>query len=338
MQRIMYKKLLGIKTVTFMLISLIFSTMVTIGTINMEFHNSKYPIKPEQDIQTMQGGELSLAVVLMLGDANIPPDSSILTTEDDYTLLVNYFCNGSEEYGEGISAKLYSIFLFYPQKLDETIKHIDSLSEDKRKKAEEQLCFHIFDHYCAYYRYDLDGFFVRFPLLETRYKAIIQSIYERTKPFEEQQVSYSEVELNHLSHELNRTLNSYVILNEVQISDAVLKTLKSEAPFYFDEQYVELIHYWLSGFTIHSTEISTRVYQVLYCEPEVAERLCRYIKCLPEDSSKIATNCLVETVVSEYIKDSGIFEERIFFLKFPSMKQYSDKIFQHSRVQIKKIL
>lgn len=309
-----------------MLISLIFSTMVTIGTINMEFHNSKYPIKPEQDIQTMQGGELSLAVVLMLGDANIPPDSSILTTEGDYTLLVNYFCNGSEEYGEGISAKLYSIFLFYPQKLDETIKHIDSLSEDKRKKAEEQLCLHIFGHYCAYYRYDLDGFFARFPLLETRYKAIIQSIYERTKPFEEQQVSYSEVELNNLSHELNRTLNSYVILNEVQVSDAVLKTLKSEAPFYFDEQYIELIHYWLSGFTIHSTEISTRVYQVLYCEPEVAERLCRYIKCLPEDSSKIATNCLVETVVSEYIKDSGIFEERIFFLKFPSMKQYSDKI------------
>lgn len=309
-----------------MLISLIFSTMVTIGTINMEFHNSKYPIKPEQDIQTMQGGELSLAVVLMLGDANIPPDSSILTTEGDYTLLVNYFCNGSEEYGEGISTKLYSIFLFYPQKLDETIKHIDSLSEDKRKKAEEQLCLHIFGHYCAYYRYDLDGFFARFPLLETRYKAIIQSIYERTKPFEEQQVSYSEVELKNLSHELNRTLNSYVILNEVQISDAVLKTLKSEAPFYFDEQYIELIHYWLSGFTIHSTEISTRVYQVLYCKPEVAERLCRYIKCLPEDSSKIATNCLVETVVSEYIKDSGIFEERIFFLKFPSMKQYSDKI------------
>ena len=309
-----------------MLISLIFSTMVTIGTINMEFHNSKYPIKPEQDIQTMQGGELSLAVVLMLGDANIPPDSSILTTEGDYTLLVNYFCNGSEEYGEGISAQLYSIFLFYPQKLDETIKHIDSLSEDKRKKAEEELCLHIFGHYCAYYRYDLDGFFARFPLLETRYKAIIQSIYERTKPFEEQQVSYSEVKLNNLSHELNRTLNSYVILNEVQISDAVLKALKSEAPFYFDEQYIELIHYWLSGFTIHSTEISTRVYQVLYCKPEVAERLCRYIKCLPEDSSKIATNCLVETVVSEYIKDSGIFEERIFFLKFPSMKQYSDKI------------
>ena len=317
-----------------MLISLIFSTMVTIETINMEFHNSKYPIKPEQDIQTMQGGELSLAVVLMLGDANIPPDSSILTTEGDYTLLVNYFCNGSEEYGEGISAQLYSIFLFYPQKLDETIKHIDSLSEDKRKKAEEELCLHIFGHYCAYYRYDLDGFFARFPLLETRYKAIIQSIYERTKPFEEQQVSYSEVKLNNLSHELNRTLNSYVILNEVQISDAVLKALKSEAPFYFDEQYIELIHYWLSGFTIHSTEISTRVYQVLYCKPEVAERLCRYIKCLPEDSSKIATNCLVETVVSEYIKDSGIFEERIFFLKFPSMKQYSDKIFQHSRVQI----
>lgn len=309
-----------------MLISLIFSTMVTIGTINMEFHNSKYPIKTEQDIQTMQGGELSLAVVLMLGNANIPPDSSILTTEDDYTLLVNYFCNGSEEYGEGISAKLYSIFLFYPQKLDETIKHIDLLSEDKRKKAEEQLCLRIFGHYCAYYRYDLDGFFVRFPLLETKYKAIIQSIYERTKPFEEQQVSYSEAELNNLSHELNRTLNSYVILNEVQISDAVLKTLKSEAPFYFDEQYAELIHYWLSGFTIHSTEISTRVYQVLYCEPEVAERLCRYIKCLPEDSSKIATKCLVETVVSEYIKDSGVFEERIFFLKFPSMKQYSDKI------------
>ena len=309
-----------------MLISLIFSTMVTIGTINMEFHNSKYPIKPEQDIQTMQGDELSLAVVLMLGDANIPPDSSILTTEDDYTLLVNYFCNGSEEYGEGISAQLYSIFLFYPQKLDETIKHIDSLSEDKRKKAEEELCLHIFGHYCAYYRYDLDGFFARFPLLETRYKAIIQSIYERTKPFEEQQVSYSEVKLNNLSHELNRTLNSYVILNEVQISDAVLKTLKSEAPFYFDEQYVKLIHYWLSGFTTHSTEISTRVYQVLYCKPEVAERLCRYIKCLPEDSSKIATICLVETVVSEYIKDSGIFEERIFFLKFPSMKQYSDKI------------
>ena len=309
-----------------MLISLIFSTMVTIGTINMEFHNSKYPIKTEQDIQTMQGGELSLAVVLMLGNANIPPDSSILTTEDDYTLLVNYFCNGSEEYGEGISAELYSIFLFYPQKLDETIKHIDLLSEDKRKKAEEQLCLRIFGHYCAYYRYDLDGFFVRFPLLETKYKAIIQSIYERTKPFEEQQVSYSEAELNNLSHELNRTLNSYVILNEVQISDAVLKTLKSEAPFYFDEQYAELIHYWLSGFTIHSTEISTRVYQVLYCEPEVAERLCRYIKCLPEDSSKIVTKCLVETVVSEYIKDSGIFEERIFFLKFPSMKQYSDKI------------
>lgn len=309
-----------------MLISLIFSTMVTIGTINIEFHNSKYPIKPEQDIQTVQGGELSLAVVLMLGDANIPPDSSILTTEGDYTLLVNYFCNGSEEYGEGISAQLYSIFLFYPQKLDETIKHIDSLSEDKRKKAEEELCLHIFGHYCAYYRYDLDGFFARFPLLETRYKAIIQSIYERTKPFEEQQVSYSEVKLNNLSHELNRTLNSYVILNEVQISDAVLKALKSEAPFYFDEQYIELIHYWLSGFTIHSTEISTRVYQVLYCKPEVAERLCRYIKCLPEDSSKIATNCLVETVVSEYIKDSGIFEERIFFLKFPSMKQYSDKI------------
>ena len=309
-----------------MLISLIFSTMVTIGTINMELHNSTYLIQSDQDIQTMQGDELSLAVVLMLGDANIPPDSSILTTEDDYTLLVNYFCNGSEEYGEGISAQLYSIFLFYPQKLDETIKHIDSLSEDKRKKAEEQLCFHIFGHYCAYYRYDLDGFFVRFPLLETRYKAIIQSIYERTKPFEEQQVSYSEVELKNLSHELNRTLNSYVILNEVQISDAVLKTLKSEAPFYFDEQYIELIHYWLSGFTTHSTEISTRVYQVLYCEPEVAERLCRYIKCLPEDSSKIATNCLVETVVSEYIKDSGIFEERIFFLKFPSMKQYSDKI------------
>lgn len=309
-----------------MLISLIFSTMVTIGTINMELHNSTYLIQSDQDIQTMQGDELSLAVVLMLGDANIPPDSSILTTEDDYTLLVNYFCNGSEEYGEGISAQLYSIFLFYPQKLDETIKHIDSLSEDKRKKAEEELCLHIFGHYCAYYRYDLDGFFARFPLLETRYKAIIQSIYERTKPFEEQQVSYSEVKLNNLSHELNRTLNSYVILNEVQISDAVLKALKSEAPFYFDEQYIELIHYWLSGFTIHSTEISTRVYQVLYCKPEVAERLCRYIKCLPEDSSKIATNCLVETVVSEYIKDSGIFEERIFFLKFPSMKQYSDKI------------
>ena len=87
------------------------------------------------------------------------------------------------------------------------------------------MCLHIFGHFCAYYRYDLDGFFARFPLLETRYKAIIQSIYERTKPFEEQQVSYSEVELKNLSHELNRTLNSYVILNEVQISDAVLKTL-----------------------------------------------------------------------------------------------------------------
>lgn len=310
-----------------MIISLIFTVLAAIGAGNMDFHDSTDGrIKSEQNIQALRGEELSYAVAEMLAYSCVPPDDSILSTDEDYKLLIHYLCNVSEECSEGISLYMYNIFLFYPQKLDETIKHIDSLSEDKRKKAEEELCLHIFGHYCAYYRYDLDGFFVRFPLLETRYKAIIQSIYERTKPFEEQQVSYSEVELKNLSHELNRTLNSYVILNEVQISDAVLKTLKSEAPFYFDEQYIELIHYWLSGFTIHSTEISTRVYQVLYCEPEVAERLCRYIKCLPEDSSKIATNCLVETIVSEYIKDSGIFEERIFFLKFPSMKQYSDKI------------
>lgn len=292
----------------------------------MELHNSKYLIQSEQDIQTMQGDELSLAVVLMLGDANIPPDSSILTTEDDYTLLVNYFCNGSEEYGEGISAQLYSIFLFYPQKLDEAIKRIDALSEDKRKEAEEELCFYIFSHYCAYYRYDLDGFLVRFPLLEKKYKDIIQSIYERSKPFDDQQVSYSEEELNNLSHILKRMLNSCATLNESQISDAVLKTLKSNAPFCFDEQYVELIHYWLSGFTRHATEISTRVYHVLYSKPQSAESLCRYIKCLPEASRKIATNCLVETIVSEYLKDNGIFEEGIFFLKFPAMKQYRNEV------------
>ena len=117
-------------------------------------------------------------------------------------------------------------------------------------------------------------------------------------------------------------LNSCATLNETQISDAVLKTLKSDAPFYFDEQYVELIHYWLSGFTRHAAEISTRVYQVLYSEPQSAESLCRYIKCLPEASRKIATNCLVETIVSEYLKDNGIFEEGIFFLKFPMKSNY----------------
>jgi hypothetical protein len=47
---------------------------------------------------------------------------------------------------------------------------------------------------------------------------------------------------------------------------------------------------------------------------------------LPEASRKIATNCLVETIVSEYLKDNGIFDERIFFLKFPAMKQYRNEV------------
>ena len=310
-----------------MIISLIFTILAAIGAGNMDFHDSTDGrIKSEQTIQALRGEELSYAVAEMLAYSCVPPDDSILSTDEDYKLLIHYLCNVSEECSEGISLYMYNIFLFYPQKLDEAIKRIDALSEDKRKEAEEELCFYIFSHYCAYYRYDLDGFLVRFPLLEKKYKDIIQSIYERSKPFDDQQVSYSEEELNNLSHILKRMLNSCATLNESQISDAVLKTLKSNAPFCFDEQYVELIHYWLSGFTRHATEISTRVYQVLYSEPQSAESLCRYIKCLPEASRKIATNCLVETIVSEYLKDNGIFEEGIFFLKFPAMKQYNSKV------------
>ena len=277
-----------------------------------------------QNSKILQGEELSIAVAQMLYSP-IPPRSSVLTTEDDYALLVNYLCNGLEECSEGISLSLYNLFLFYPQKLEETVKRIDALPEDKRKKVGKRLCLYIFGHYGVYYRWDIDGFFARFPLLEKKYKDIIQSIYE-ANAFENQIVSYSEEELNKLSIELNRILNRYATLSETQMSDIILKSLKSEAPFYFDKQYCELIHYWLSSYTKYSTEIDTRVYQILYCQPYTAERLCTYINCLSEASRKIATNRLVETIVSGYLKDNGIFEERTFFLKFPAMKQYSNKV------------
>ena len=117
--------------------------------------------KFESNEQRLTDEELIGAVCNMLGTEL--PDKSVLSTEDEYILLVNYLFCRNEDASEGIWNRLYFQLAEYPEKLSLLTEYIEMLPDDIRGKAQEQLCRSLAGaHIITTGSFDMDTFYKKF--------------------------------------------------------------------------------------------------------------------------------------------------------------------------------
>ena len=136
--------------------------------------------KFESNEQRLTDEELIDAVFNMLGTEL--PDKSVLSTEDEYILLVNYLFCRNEDASEGIWNRLYFQLAEYPEKLYLLTEYIELLPDDIREKAQEQLCHTLADtHYIENGYFDSGTFIHNFWELAHRwaYSKYIRDIHTR---------------------------------------------------------------------------------------------------------------------------------------------------------------
>ena len=136
--------------------------------------------KFESNEQRLTDEELIDAVCNMLGTEL--PDKSVLSTEDEYILLVNYLFCRNEDASEGIWNRLYFQLAEYPEKLYLLTEYIELLPDDIREKAQEQLCHTLADtHYIENGYFDSGTFIHNFWELAHRwaYSKYIRDIHTR---------------------------------------------------------------------------------------------------------------------------------------------------------------
>ena len=110
------------------------------------------------------------------------PDKSVLSTEDEYILLVNYLFCRNEDASEGIWNRLYFQLAEYPEKLYLLTEYIELLPDDIREKAQEQLCHTLADtHYIENGYFDSGTFIHNFWEIAHRwaYSKYIRDIHTR---------------------------------------------------------------------------------------------------------------------------------------------------------------
>ncbi|MBQ6940332.1 MAG: hypothetical protein IJN51_03410 [Alistipes sp.] len=136
--------------------------------------------KFESNEQRLTDEELIDAVCNMLGTEL--PDKSVLSTEDEYILLVNYLFCRNEDASEGIWNRLYFQLAEYPEKLYLLTQYIELLPDDIREKAQEQLCHSLADtHYIENGYFDRGTFIHNFWEMAHRwaYSKYIRDIHTR---------------------------------------------------------------------------------------------------------------------------------------------------------------
>ena len=136
--------------------------------------------KFESNEQRLTDEELIDAVCNMLGTEL--PDKSVLSTEDEYILLVNYLFCRNEDASEGIWNRLYFQLAEYPEKLYLLTEYIELLPDDIREKAQEQLCHSLADtHYIENGYFDRGTFIHNFWEMAHRwaYSKYIRDIHTR---------------------------------------------------------------------------------------------------------------------------------------------------------------
>ena len=117
--------------------------------------------KFESNEQRFTDEELIDAVCNMLGTEL--PGKSVLSTEDEYILLVNYLFCRNEDASEGIWDRLYFLLAEHPKKLYLLIEYIEMLPDDIRGKAQEQLCRSLAGaHIIRIGSFDMDTFYEKF--------------------------------------------------------------------------------------------------------------------------------------------------------------------------------
>ena len=84
--------------------------------------------KFDSNEQRLTDEELIDAVCNMLGTEL--PDKSVLSTEDEYILLVNYLFCRNEDASKGIWNRLYFQLAEYPEKLYLLTEYIEMLPDD----------------------------------------------------------------------------------------------------------------------------------------------------------------------------------------------------------------
>lgn len=117
--------------------------------------------KFESNEQRLTDVELIDAVCNMLGTEL--PDKSVLSTEDEYILLVNYLFCRNEDASGGIWDRLYFQLAEHPKKLYLLTEYIEMLPDDIRGKAQEQLCRSLAEaHIIRTGSFDMDTFYEKF--------------------------------------------------------------------------------------------------------------------------------------------------------------------------------
>lgn len=119
--------------------------------------------KFESNKQRLTDEELIDAICNMLGIEASLPNKSVLSTEDEYILLVNYLFCRNEDASEGIWNRLYFQLAEYPEKLYLLTEYIEMLPNDIRGKAQEQLCRSLSGaHIIITGSFDMDTFYEKF--------------------------------------------------------------------------------------------------------------------------------------------------------------------------------
>ena len=118
--------------------------------------------KFESNKQRFTDEELIDAVCNMLGTEELP-GKSVLSTEDEYILLVNYLFCRNEDAREGIWYRLYFLLAEHPKKLYLLKEYIEMLPDDIRGKAQKQLCRSLAGaHIIITGSFDMDTFYEKF--------------------------------------------------------------------------------------------------------------------------------------------------------------------------------
>ena len=118
--------------------------------------------KFESNKQRFTDEKLIDAVCNMLGTEELP-GKSVLSTEDEYILLVNYLFCRNEDASEGIWYRLYFLLAEHPKKLYLLREYIEMLPDDIRGKAQKQLCRALAGaHIIITGSFDMDTFYEKF--------------------------------------------------------------------------------------------------------------------------------------------------------------------------------
>ena len=239
-----------------------------------------------------------------------------LDCEDEYILLINYLNGGSHE--ADISRMIYNILLQCPEKanlLNHYICYLPTEELESTKQKFAMLLAH--EHSRRVTTFRKEEFRTRLPIMQ-EYRQYITPEIARHDKYAAKKPDISRI------NEIYGNIEKEIKNNELAtlVREIIRNVRANSIPTLTENDYAMLILYWARDLTEYACEINARLYEAVFLYPCLAEHLNMILTNLNCKEVDVVRKNFARSIAIEHSKRQTLFHEDIFYLKFPTMKQY----------------